>query len=136
MTDRGEHRVYAIDDQGQKTIVAGNGTTTGGGHGMPALSSGLDQVRGIFFHPQGGYFLATHKGGQIWYVDDGGILHLFVDGDGSRTRMAVTVSTFHHPARKSPNRVRLHSPQTATLSSLNTTTGISVKFRENRSAGS
>ena len=61
--------------------IAGNGTQSGGGSGQPARVTGLDEVRGIWFHPQGGYYLATHDGGQIWFVDDDEAIHLLIDGD-------------------------------------------------------
>lgn len=80
VTDRNGHKVYRVDAKGNKTVVAGNGKIRGGGHGYPALETGLNEVRGIWFHPNGGYFLATHKGGQIWFVDPSGIIHLFIDG--------------------------------------------------------
>ena len=50
---------------------------------MPPLAkdTALHGVRGIWFLPNSGYFLATHEGSQIWYVDTSGIIHLFVDGE-------------------------------------------------------
>ena len=45
-----------------------------------AVETGLDEVRGVWPHPAGGIFLATHRGSQVWYVDEGGIIHLFLDG--------------------------------------------------------
>ena len=80
VTDREAHFVYAIDAQGNKLIQAGNGKKQGGGSGYKAIETGLDQVRGIWFHPKGGYFVVTHKGGQVWFVDYQGIIHLFLDG--------------------------------------------------------
>ena len=29
--------------------------------------------------------MCTHKGGQVWYVDTDGLIHLFVDGDTDHT---------------------------------------------------
>ncbi len=81
VTDRGGHRVYAVTPTGEKTTVAGNGSLTGGGNGLSALTTGLNEVRGVWGHPDGGFFVATHKGGKIWYVDDVGTIHLFVNGD-------------------------------------------------------
>tara|TARA_R110002073_G_scaffold218689_3_gene378999 strand:+ start:29050 stop:30162 length:1113 start_codon:yes stop_codon:yes gene_type:complete len=81
VADRGGHRVYRVTTAGVKTPIAGNGARTGGGDGQAALSTGLDEVRGVWGHPDGGYFVATHKGGQVWYVDGAGVIHLFVDGD-------------------------------------------------------
>ena len=75
--DRGGHTVTRIEADGTKVLIAGNGTTTGGGDGEPALETGLGEARGVWFHPLGGYFVATHQGGQIWYVDTDGI----IDGD-------------------------------------------------------
>lgn len=80
-TDRGGHTVTRVDAEGNKTRIAGTGGTTGGGDGDDALDVGLSEVRGVWFHPLGGYFLATHSGGQIWYVDTDGIIHLFIDGN-------------------------------------------------------
>ena len=80
MTDRGDNRVYRISNGGNKSVIAGNGDTTGGGEGALAKETGLHGVRGVWFLPNGGYFLATHEGSQIWYVDTSGIIHLFLDG--------------------------------------------------------
>ena len=81
VTDRGGSKAYLIDKNGEKTHIAGTGSGRDADTGMLALEAGLDEVRGIWFHPQGGYFLATHKGGQIWYVDTQGVLHRFIHGD-------------------------------------------------------
>jgi sugar lactone lactonase YvrE len=83
VTDRGDNRVYRLSSNGNKTVIAGNGDTTGGGDGELALNTGLWGVRGVWFLPNGGYFLATHEGSQIWYVDTAGVIHLFVDGSRS-----------------------------------------------------
>ena len=80
VTDRGANRVYRLDSNGAKTPIAGNGTTAGGGDGQPALSTGLAQVRAIWFLPTGACFLGTDSGSQVWYVDTAGIIHLFING--------------------------------------------------------
>ena len=81
VTDRGRHQVFRVTPDGLTTPVAGNRTTTGGGDGRPALETGLDQVRGVWGHEEkGGFFVATHRGSQVWYVDTAGIIHLFLDG--------------------------------------------------------
>lgn len=85
VTDRDGHRAYAIGPDGDKQVIAGNGTPDGGGDGDLATTVGLDEVRGIWAHPRGGFFLATHKGGQVWFVDPDGVIHLFVDGDNDDT---------------------------------------------------
>jgi len=79
-TDRVGDRVYRITEDGTAVPIAGNGQASGGGDGELALDTGLDGVRGVWFLPGGGYFLATHEGSQVWYVDTGGYIHLFLDG--------------------------------------------------------
>lgn len=83
--DRGDHRVYRVTPSGSKTIIAGNGETTGGGDGTSALATGLEGPRGIWPMPTGGYLILTHDGCQLWYLDSNGILHLLVHGAGGRT---------------------------------------------------
>jgi len=83
VTDRGAHRVYRVDAAGQRTPIAGNGTTSGGGDGASALASGLEEPRAVWFLPEdvgGGYLVGTHEGNQVWYVDPQSVLHLFLDG--------------------------------------------------------
>ena len=62
--------------------MAGNGTTSGGGDGFPALQTGLYGPRGVWPLPTGGYLLLLHDGAQLWYVDSAGIMHLLVNGLG------------------------------------------------------
>jgi hypothetical protein len=80
VTDRTQGRVYRIHESGTMAHIAGSDTSVGGGDGKPALSTLLNGVRGVWFLPNGGYFLATHAGSQVWYVDTRGIIHLFLNG--------------------------------------------------------
>ena len=80
VTDRGTHSVYRLDPEGTRTLIAGNGTTLGGGDGQPALETGLEEVRGVWFLPTGAYFLCTHRSSRVWYVDVAGDIHLFLHG--------------------------------------------------------
>lgn len=81
LSDRTKNLVYRLSlDGSQKTIIAGNGTGFGGGDGYAAIETGLDGVRGIWFLEDNSYFLATHEGSQIWYVDVRDQIHLFLDG--------------------------------------------------------
>ena len=80
--DRGAHYVYRVSPAGAKTLLAGNGTTAGGGDGQLALATGLNGVRSIYPVPTGGYLLLTHDGCQLWYLDTGGIVHLLLNGWG------------------------------------------------------
>jgi hypothetical protein len=94
--DRGLHRVYRVPPNANAitnpVTVAGNGDQdlfTGGNvlgrEGLAATAVPMGEVRGIAFHPQGGYFLACHKGGDIWYVDAGGLVHVVLQGGQSGT---------------------------------------------------
>ncbi len=68
------------------TAIAGNGAA-----GTPdiieatsALNVPLDGARGIAFLPNGGYFLATHEGGDILHVDTAGTMRTFIRGRGEK----------------------------------------------------
>lgn len=101
-TDRGGHRVYRVAANGTLTAIAGNGTKTGGGDGEPALDSGLDEPRAVWFLPEdigGGYLVGTHEGNQVWYVDPAGLLHLFLDG-GDNHAHAGDGQYFRTPGEK------------------------------------
>ena len=83
--DRGAHYAYRVTPSGTQTIIAGNGTTLGGGDGSLATETGLYGVRSIWPVPTGGYLLLTHDGCQLWYMDTAGIIHLFLNGARGRT---------------------------------------------------
>ena len=75
-------------------VVAGTGGTTDSGPGASgslATQVGIRGVRGIAFHPAGGYFLATHKGGDLWYVDRNGIMALAVQGNDANANVPATL---------------------------------------------
>lgn len=101
VTDRGAHRVYRLDSAGNRTPIAGNGTTSGGGDGQPALETGLEEVRGVWFLPSGAYFLCTHRGSRVWYVDTEGYIHLFLNGSRNGAH-AGDGTWFYNPSQ---NRV-------------------------------
>lgn len=83
ITSLGNQLVYRFDE-GHTTVIAGTGSTSGGdGSGSPAITVALNRPRGIAFLPDGSYFLATQKGGDIWWIDTSGVIHLFVQGAGS-----------------------------------------------------
>jgi hypothetical protein len=83
--DRGAHYAYRVTAAGVKTIIAGNGTATGGGDGLSALQTGLDGPRGVWPVPTGGYLLLTHDGCQLWYMDSAATMHLMLNGAGGGT---------------------------------------------------
>lgn len=80
-TDKSANLVYRISKDGNiNEIIAGNGSRTGGGDGFLATETGLEGVRGIWFLEDNSYFVATHQGSQIWYVDAEGRIYIFLDG--------------------------------------------------------
>ena len=85
VTDRRGHRVWRCFNDGTKTNIAGTGATFGGGAGQLATETGLNEVRGVWFLPTGAYFLCTHRGSQVWFVDLEGYIHLFLNGSTSDT---------------------------------------------------
>jgi hypothetical protein len=97
VTDRSAHRVYRLDSGGNPTVIAGSGATYGGGDGQLALATGLEEVRGVWFLPTGAYFLATHRGSQVWYVDTAGYIYLFLNGWRNETH-AGDGTWFYNPA--------------------------------------
>lgn len=83
--DRGGHLIYRLKPNGSREVIAGNGTTRGGGDGFPALQTGLNGPRGVWPAPTGGYLFLLHDGSQLWHMDTDGILHLLVNGAGGTT---------------------------------------------------
>ncbi len=104
VTDRGAHRVYRIEAGGTKTILAGNGSTTGGGDGSLATATGLNQVRAVCFLPSGGFLVGTDNGSQVWYVDPAGTIRLFLHGDA--TAHAGDGSWFYAPGEPRVSKIR------------------------------
>ncbi len=90
VSDRGGSRVYRVPANNVSTTppapvagVGGDASAGPGRSGEPALSLGLREARGVAFHPEGGYFVATHHGGDIWYVDTAGLAWMFIDGNNN-----------------------------------------------------
>jgi sugar lactone lactonase YvrE len=105
VTDRSAHRVYRVNDLGESMPIAGNGSTSGGGDGQLALDTGLNEVRGVWFLPTGAYFVCTHRGSQVWYVDTGGFIHLFLHGLRSDTH-AGDGTYFYNPTEPRVSEIR------------------------------
>lgn len=82
VADRGAHYVWRVFADGSRVIIAGNGTTSGGGDGAAAVATGIYGPRGIWALPTGGYVMILHDGAQLWYVDNTNIMHLLVNGLG------------------------------------------------------
>jgi hypothetical protein len=80
VADRSGHRVYRLNAQGNASVIAGNGSTGIGVDGAVATSTALREVRGVWFLPTGAFFVGTHYGSQVWYVDTDGYIHLLLNG--------------------------------------------------------
>lgn len=85
VTDAGRNHVVRIGSDGTQTVIAGASAVIPGrgGDGQLAIDTVLQQVRGICFLPNGGYFLCTDLASQVWYVDPDGHVHLLLDGDAA-----------------------------------------------------
>jgi hypothetical protein len=82
VTDRSQNLVYRISKDGlSNTIIAGDGSRLSkGNEGYQATDNALFGVRGVWFLDDNSYFVATHEGSQIWYIDTAGWMHLFLNG--------------------------------------------------------
>lgn len=87
--------LWRIDGINQRTRMTGNATQPAPAEGQPALTSYIQQTRGVAFLPNGAYFLCGHKDGSVWYVDTAGLLHLYLQGSGSKD--AYTLPDNVHP---------------------------------------
>lgn len=80
VTDRAANRVVRVDADGTKTAIAGSGSVSGPIDRTPAIETPLDGVRGIWGSAEGGFFVATHEGSQVLYLDSFGFSHVLLDG--------------------------------------------------------
>ncbi len=108
VSDRGANRVYRLGTNGVLTPIAGNGTTTGGGDGYPALQTGLIAPRSVAFLPNGGWFTSEHSpGNRIWYIDPAGVIHRWVNGsDANNFRVGDGRWFYDNPDTAKVSRVR------------------------------
>ena len=95
--DRGANYAYRVHPDGTVIVLAGNGTTNGGGDGFSALATGLNGVRSPWPMPTGGYLLLSHEGCQLWYLDTAGIIHLLLNGSSGLTHSGDS-AFFYDPA--------------------------------------
>jgi hypothetical protein len=80
-TDRSDNTVWLVTtNNGTRTLLFGNGDTNLVVDGTLALTNAYYGVRGVWQPPTGGYFLATDYGAQFLFVDNAGVVHLFVNG--------------------------------------------------------
>lgn len=108
ISDRGANRVYRLNTNGVLTPIAGNGTTSGGGDGFPALETGLIAPRSVAFLPNGGWFTCEHSpGNRVWYIDPAGIIHRWLNGnDANNFRVGDGQWFYANPAAAKVSRVR------------------------------
>lgn len=76
--------LFRVDGPDQVTRVTGNITQPQAADGQLVLNSYIDGPRGLAFRPDGSYFLCGHKDGSVWFVDTGGVVHLYLRGSGRR----------------------------------------------------
>jgi hypothetical protein len=110
ISDRDLNRVFRMSTNGVLTPIAGNGSRppSGGGEGFPALETGLNLPRSVWFLPNGGYFIGEHDpGNRIWYVDPAGIIHRWMNGSGANNRRVGDGQWFYaNPSLAKVSRVR------------------------------
>jgi hypothetical protein len=108
ISDRGANRIYRLSPNNMLTPIAGNGTQTGGGEGLPALQTGLIAPRSVAFLPNGGFFTSEHSpGNRIWYIDPAGIIHRWMNGsDANNKRVGDGQWFYANPDNPKVSRVR------------------------------
>lgn len=93
VSDRNNHAIYRVSpsygggifNDSQRVAGLGSALATdsnAASNGQLATQVGMREPRGVAFHPLGGYLVATHRGGDVWYVDSGGRAWMFMEGDG------------------------------------------------------
>ena len=101
VTTRSEHLVYRVHGPDDLEIIAGNDTDVevplGG---VPTTEVGLEWPRGVAFPLNGTLFIATQKGGDVWYVDSKSIIHPFVKGRRSGNERSGKGQRFNTPGDK------------------------------------
>jgi hypothetical protein len=109
VTDRGANVVYTLDFSDTPPLrvwVAGNGTAGAGIDGAYATNCPLNQVRGVWGLPTGGYLLATDNGSQVWYVDLDQRIHLLLNGSSANTSHSGDGAYFYNPSALQVSKVR------------------------------
>lgn len=99
-TDRSANLVYRILNDSLKAVIAGTGAIAGGGDGVAATQTAFYGVRGVWFLEDNSYFLATHEGSQVWYVDTSGIAHVFINGKEGDKNHSGDGENFRTPGNK------------------------------------
>jgi len=105
VTDRDLHQVFRLDGNGMRTAIAGNGLTAGGGDGQLAMATALREVRAVWRLPNGGFFVGTHYGSQVWYIDAAGFIHLFLNGNRSGAHFGDG-TWFYEPTQARVSEIR------------------------------
>jgi hypothetical protein len=110
VTDRGANQVYFLPtggtNAGNPTVLFGNGNTNNAVDGTLASTNGLNEVRGVWPLPTGGYLLGTDQGSQVLYVDPAGILHILVNGSYSSSSHSGDGQWFYSPTTYKVSEVR------------------------------
>ena len=110
VTDRGANQVYLLPTSGanvgKPTVLFGNGSTNNAVDGTLVSTNGLNEVRGVWPVPTGGYLLGTDQGSQVLYVDPAGILHILVNGTYSSSSHSGDGQWFYSPTINKVSEVR------------------------------
>ncbi|HMA97663.1 MAG TPA: hypothetical protein VKP30_33490, partial [Polyangiaceae bacterium] len=77
--DRDGQRVYAVANDGTKTVIAGNGTAGTFIDGTLATEAALNEPRAIWPYREG-LLVGLHDGCRILYIDNEGYAHLMLRG--------------------------------------------------------
>ena len=97
VTDRAEEDpaklavgLFRIDGVNLRTRMTGNINNSFPTDGQPALTSYVEQPRGIAFLANGAYLLCGHKNGNVYYISTTGQIFLYLHGRATRDYYNLT----------------------------------------------
>ena len=82
--------LFRIDGLNLRTRITGNINNSAPSDGQPALTSFVEQPRGVAFLANGAYLLCGHKNGNVYYINTTGQIYLYLHGRGGRDYYNLT----------------------------------------------
>ncbi len=82
--------MWRIDGFNARTRMTGNVYNSFPVDGQPALTSFVDQPRGIAFFANGAYLLCGHKNGNVYYISTTGQIYLYLHGRATKDYYNLT----------------------------------------------
>jgi hypothetical protein len=97
IADLNNQRVRQIAADGSISTVAGNGTPSYAGDGLPAVGASLDGPDGLAFDPAGNLYIADTQNSRARRVDPSGVITTFAGNVTSPDSAATVIRPPSHP---------------------------------------